>query len=320
MAEPTEEISPHLAAMESFRLADRQLGGGHVYGSVLYYLRAVVAPGLFGVGAGAHPGGEEGFRAAAVLTEMAGWMAHDLGRNDLARGHFAGALRLGQTVADASVAANIMGGMSHLALQNGLAGEAADLARSGLQRIRTSSPVPVLSSRLHAMEARALARLGDATRARRALETAREELALAGTSATLDWVAPFDEAALSSETASSLLDLRVLPAAFREAEQALALRDASRARSRAFGQIALTQILVAQGQVDAACTVGHDLLGSCQLLGSLRISHQLAELRVQFAPYSSTRAVRDLLDRMAVVAQHRRLLLASLTVPEGHQA
>ncbi|WP_405735132.1 hypothetical protein OG607_41990 [Streptomyces sp. NBC_01537] len=312
------EISPHLAAMDSFRLADRQLGGGHVYRSVMHYLRTVVAPGLFGTEE--QPSGEQAFCAAAVLTEMAAWMAHDSGRDDLARGHFAGALRLGQTVTDASVAANILVGMSHLALQSGHAGEAADLARGGLDRISKSSPVPMLSSRLHAMEARALARLGDATHAQRALEAAHEELGRAGTSIAPEWVAPFDEAALSSESASTLLDLGVLPAAAREAERALALRDAGRARSRVFGQIALTQILLAQGHLEAACAVGNDLLGACQSLGSLRISHQLADLGRQFTPYRNVGAVGDLLDRMAVVAQHRRLLLASLALPEGPQA
>ncbi|MFF4648256.1 hypothetical protein [Streptomyces sp. NPDC001389] len=313
------EASPHLAAMVSFRLADRQLGGGHVYRSVLHYLHTAIAPGLFG--AENQPGsGEDVFRAAVVLTEMAAWMAHDAGRDDLARRHFASALRLGQSLTDASMSANVLAGMSHLALQTGQVSEAADLARSGLSRISTAAPMPVLSSRLHAMEARALAQLGEASGAQHAIEQAREDLALAHTSTVPDWVAPFDDAALASETASALLDAGVLTVAWEQAEKALALRDASRARSRAFGQVTLTRILLTQGQIDAACAVGGDLLDACQSIGSLRLSLQLDGLHSELVPYRTVPAVRDLLSRMTAVAQHRRLLLGSLALPEGPQA
>ncbi|MEU3657956.1 hypothetical protein AB0E67_35485 [Streptomyces sp. NPDC032161] len=88
--------SPYLAAMESFRLADRQLGGGHVYRSVVHYLNTVVAPGLFSA-ADSHGDVEFAFGAAVALTEMAAWMAHDAGRDDLASGHFDRALRLAQS-------------------------------------------------------------------------------------------------------------------------------------------------------------------------------------------------------------------------------
>ncbi|GHE11957.1 hypothetical protein [Streptomyces alanosinicus] len=308
-----ETESPHLAAMASFRLADRQLGGGHVYRSVVQYLHTAVAPGLFG--AENQPGGgEDAFRAAAVLTEMAAWMAHDAGRDDRAS-----ALRLGQSLTDVSVSANVLAGMSHLALQNGQASEAADLARQGLSRIASAAPVPVLSSRLHAMEARALAQLGEAPGTQRALEKARETLALARGTTTPDWVAPFDDAALASESALALLDANVLKGASEEAERALALRDASRARSRAFGQVTLARIFLAQGQVDAACAVAGDLLDACQPVGSLRLSVQLDGLQGDFVTHRGHPAVRELLSRMTAVAQHRRLLLGSLALPEGPQ-
>lgn len=314
---PAESLSPHLDAMTSFRLADRQLGGGHVYNSLLFYLRTEVAPSLFGLGSA--QGSDEAFRAAAALTEMAGWMAHDSGRDNVAQGHFVSALNFGQVAADPSVAANVEVGMSHLALQGGRANQAADLALKGLERLHTAEPVPVLAARLHAMNARALARLGDSKQAQRSLDSAREQLAAADPASAPDWVAPFDHAALASETASVLLDLRMLPAAAEEANRALKLRDASRARSRTFGQITLAQILIAQDQVDAACAVTHGLLGTCQSLGSVRISSELAALQAAFQPYAGMRTVKELVDRMAVVARHRRLLLASLSIPEGSQ-
>lgn len=310
--------SPHLAALESFRLADRQLGGGHVYRSVVHYLNTVVAPGLFSAADSAEDG-EIVFGAAVVLTEMAAWMAHDAGRDDLASGHFDRALRLAQSLADVTVGANVLVGMSHLALQTGQAGTAADLARRGLARLAAGPRVPALSARLHAMEARALAQLKAENEALRALDTAHEALALAREVPASRWVAPFDEAALASEAASALLDLGALKAAAQEAERALELRDASRVRSRAFGQITLARVLLAQGQPDAACSVGAELLDTCQSVTSLRLSSQLDSLQGEFGQYRQVPEVRELLLRMAATAQHRRLLLGSLTFPEGPQ-
>ncbi|MGD1220575.1 hypothetical protein AB9Q10_19345 [Streptomyces krungchingensis] len=314
----TDSTSPHLAAMESFRLADRQLGGGHVYRSVVHYLNTVIAPGLFSA-TDSHDDSEVAFGAAVVLTEMAAWMAHDAGRDDLASGHFDRALRLSQSLTDVAVGANVLAGMSHLALQTDQIGSAANLARSGLARLVAGPQVPTLAARLHAMEARALAQLSAEREAQRALETAREALVIARTAPPSMWVAPFDEAALASEAASVLLDLGALKAAAEEAEHALELRDASRVRSRAFGQVTLARVLLAQGQPDAACSVGMELLNACQSVTSLRLSRQLDVLQADFDPYRQVPEVRALLSRMTATAEHRRLLLGSLALPEGPQ-
>lgn len=163
---------------------------------------------------------------------------------------------------------------------------------------------------------RALARLGEPTHARAALETAEDQLGDSLSVTKPEWVAPFDQAALASESALTLLDLHLLPQAAEAAERALALRNPSRARSRAFSQVTLARVLVAQGQVEQACAVGDDLLGSCQSLGSHRVSRQLMELELALAPYGGNRLVREFLDRMAVVSRHRKLLLAGLTLTE----
>ncbi|MEU7322576.1 hypothetical protein ABZ682_18750 [Streptomyces griseoviridis] len=313
-----EVTSPHLAAMESFRLADRQLGGGHVYGSVVHYLNTAVAPALFSA-TNNEEDSETIFGAAVVLTEMAAWMAHDAGRDDLASGHFDRAHRLSQSLTAVTAGANVLAGMSHLALQRDQVDTAAGLARRGLERLAGGPRVPALTARLYTMEARALARLSAESEAQRALEMAREALALGRTAPMSRWVAPFDEAALASEAASVFLDLGALKAAAQEAEHALALRDASRVRSRAFGHVTLARVLIAQGEPDAACAVGTELLNASQSLTSLRLSRQLDALEADFVPYREVPEVRELLSRMTATAQHRRLLLGSLALPEGQQ-
>ncbi|WP_432177095.1 helix-turn-helix domain-containing protein [Streptomyces sp. Tue6028] len=103
-----------LVAMDHFRNADRQAGGGRLYGAVVRHLSDRVAPRLVDVGSG-----PQVFAAAAALTEMAGWMAHDSGHDDRAAQHFARALPLARTSGDLALAAHVAASSSHLALQTG---------------------------------------------------------------------------------------------------------------------------------------------------------------------------------------------------------
>ncbi|EDY52999.1 hypothetical protein SSCG_06081, partial [Streptomyces clavuligerus] len=188
---------PYLAAVESFRRSDRRQGGSHLYPAVVHYLRTTLGPALFG--GAAHGGGETAFRAACALTEMAGWMAHDSGRDALARDHFTHALRLARGVAEPSVAANVLVAMSHLALPGSGPDQALRLARAGLAGLRGAAPVPMLAARLHTMEARAFARQCDGTGALKALDAARHQLAQVPIGARgLAGSPPFDEPALTS--------------------------------------------------------------------------------------------------------------------------
>ncbi|MBM7173956.1 hypothetical protein JQK87_37495, partial [Streptomyces sp. G44] len=129
--------APYLGAVESFRRADRQLGAGHVYSSLQQYLRTSIADDLFGArDRPAEPAGTGVVLATAVLTEMAGWMAHDMGRDRAASTHFRMALGLSQATPEVSVGANILASMSHLALQTGDIPQAVSFARLGQERLR----------------------------------------------------------------------------------------------------------------------------------------------------------------------------------------
>jgi transcriptional regulator with XRE-family HTH domain len=70
---------PDAAAMQAFRTADLRTGGGDLYPAVMDYLHDRIAPRLFGTLSGTST--RAAFTAAAGLTEMAGWMAHDAGHD-----------------------------------------------------------------------------------------------------------------------------------------------------------------------------------------------------------------------------------------------
>jgi hypothetical protein len=296
-------------AMDAFRRADRRLGAAQVYPHVLRYLRADVAPALFDA---REEDGRSAFRAAVVLTDMAGWMAHDLGRDDIARSHFPRALMFARTVPDASLSANVLAAMSHLALEGDRPGEAADLAASATTMLATGERVPALSARLFAMRARALARGRDRVGACRAMADARRELGRTGTGPRPWWVPPFDEGALAGEAALTLRDLRLFGAAELEAQRAVRLRDQQRGRGHAFGSIRLARILVDRREPERASAVGSDLLDSCRMIGSVRITRDLTSLARSLDPYRDLRVVGEFLDGVATVNRQRMRLLRPL--------
>lgn len=308
------EVAPDgddLAAMDAFRVADRQTGGGRLYGAVVRHLSDRVAPRLVDTGSG-----PQVFAAAAALTEMAGWMAHDSGQDDLAGRHFARALPLARTSGDLPLAAHIAASSSHLALQTGDAAGAAHWARTGLDLAGHGPQIPALTARLHTMQARAMAVASQCAPAARALDEAHRAL---GASADSEhpWLSPFDSAALASETALILRDLGQYDQALTHAEDAVSLREVGRARSLALSRITLAGIRVHRMDLDAAVSVGHDLLSTSPTLGSIRVVRQLDDLRRLLEPHKGYRPVREYLVRFDDARRARMLLLADIITPRG---
>ncbi|MFB8209702.1 MULTISPECIES: helix-turn-helix transcriptional regulator [unclassified Streptomyces] len=303
--------SDDLAAMNAFRTADRQTGGGRLYQAVVHHLGDRVAPRLVDADTG-----PQIFAAAAALTEMAGWMAHDSGRDDLAARHFTRALPLARTSGDLSLAAHVAASSSHLALQGGNASQAAHWALTGLDLAGRGPRIPVLVARLHTMHARALAAVSQCTPASRALEQAHRALS-APADADHPWLSPFDKAALASESALIMRDLGRHDQAMAHAENAVRLREDGRARSLALSRITLAAVHVHRTDLDAAIGVGHDLLGTSPTLGSVRVLRQLDELRDLLESHAGYRPVRDYLARFEDARRARMLLLADIITPRG---
>ncbi|MGH3850308.1 MAG: hypothetical protein ACRDRT_11480, partial [Pseudonocardiaceae bacterium] len=232
-------ISPiaDASAMQAFREADRQVGGGHLYATVINYLHTEVAPRLFG-----NDHAKDGprlFTAAAALTEMAGWMAHDAGHDGRAQQHFGRAFDLVQIGGDHHLRAHILASLSHLAYHRDEPDKALQLALRGRKTLRNGPPQPELDARLLAMQARGCAAHRDSARCTQLL--AQAETALSGNhaEASSPWISRFDEGSLASEAARCMRQLGDLTEARRQAERIITLRPAERARSRAFGQLIL---------------------------------------------------------------------------------
>lgn len=283
----------HMAAMNSFRAADRQVGGGHLYATVVKYLHTEVAPRLFG---GEHEGdGQLSFTAAAALTEMAGWMAHDAGRDRAAERHFARSLDLVKIGGDRQLAAHVLASLSHLAHHLGRPDEAIQYALRGRDALAAGPRQPELIARLLAKQARGFAALGQQQECVQLLLQAETALTTAPAAESSPWVSQFDEGSLASEVARCLLQLGDHREAQRQAERIIALRPGDRMRSRAFGQLTLVTVLIAQERPDEACTLAQEVLDGTQQLGSYLVIAQLLDLQQLLAPYRATKVVVDFL-------------------------
>jgi transcriptional regulator with XRE-family HTH domain len=298
--------SDDLTAMDHFRSADRQAGGGRLYRAVVQHLGAQVAPRLVDFSSG-----PQVFAAAAALTEMAGWMAHDSGDDNRASRHFTQALPLARTSGDLPLAAHIAASSSHLALQTGDATGAVNWADRGLELAGRGPRIPALTARLHTMRARALAAATQHTPAVHALDAAQRDLGSCADTAH-PWLSPFDAAALASESALILRDLDQLDAALAQAQEAVALRESGRTRSLALSRITLVEIHVLRGDLDAAVQTGHDLLSTSPTLGSVRVVQQLDALRQLLEPHRAYGPMRQYLTRFDDARRARMLLLADI--------
>ncbi len=282
------------AVMQAFRSADLQAGGGHLYASVVKYLQDEVAPRLFGCEDAADS--RAVFTAAAALTEMAGWMAREAGRDAVAGQHFSRSLALAQLSGDRQLHAHVLGSMSHLASHLGQPDEAIDLARQGQTMLRTGPANGQITARLFALEARGYA--GQASKKAECVGTllqAERTLQDRGADQASPWVSHFDQASLASEATWCMLQLGDLAEARRQAEAIVTIRPSHRTRSRAFGQLALATVLVAQGKPDEACGIGYDVLAATQSLCSYPVIRQLLELRQVLAQHRNSATVAGFL-------------------------
>lgn len=293
--------------MQAFRDADRQVGGGYVYGAVIRYLEREVAPQLFA-------GTRDAFAAAAALTEMAGWMAHDAGDDAIAHQHFHHALRFASATDDLELTAHVHASHSHLAQHLDRPRDALRFAHAGRAILRRRDHHPALAARLHAMEARALAALRRRADCAQALLTAEKALDRIPHRSPSPWVSPFDHASLAAETSQCMQQLLQWAAARRASEQVITLRTIGHARSRAFGQFRLASILVSLGEIEQACAVAEAALAGSDRLSSSRVLELLHTLRAQLLPFASTSVVEPVAQSLSAALTTRhdsRLLIAA---------
>ncbi|EFE67129.1 regulatory protein [Streptomyces viridosporus ATCC 14672] len=286
---------------DMFAQLDDQFGGEHARHSVIQYLNNDVAPLLRG--RYTEQVGRALFSTVAEATLLAGWMSYDACHHGLAQRYFLQALRLAQDANDRRLAGSILSAMSHQATFLGRYTQAATLARAALMGI---SPVatPTLRAQFHAMEARALARIGDVAACEAALSAATKALESRNNEDEPEWISYFDEAELAAEAAHCFRDVNSARRAVAHAENAMS---GSHVRSDFFATMVLADAHLRAGDVEEACRVALDALDLGEQLKSARCASYLAEFTQSLSQVRS--AVAD--DFRGQAAEHRLWQMAN---------
>lgn len=305
--ESSQSYNPRsdIAVMEGFRVADRQVGGGNLYPAVIGYLRTTIAPRLFDIASDyTH---RAVFTSASAMSEMAGWMSHDAGNDANARAHFRRSLQLAGIGKDFQLKAHILASLSHLSLHCGEPERAIQLAQEGRATLATAPENPGLAARLFSMEARGYAGLHvpNDYKCNENLELAAQALERHAQEQGSPWISNFDDGSLSSEAARCMSQLSRFTEAEYHARRIITLRSSDRTRSRAFGQLLLVGVLIAQGEPEEACEIAHDVLEATHSLGSYLILEQLNSVRANLAPFKNNKTVSTLLVEIGQALQAR---------------
>lgn len=276
---PPSSIATIRAMSESFQVADRKLGGGLLYRPVVRYIKLEIAPSLLDPPRDCSSG--ELFSAAASLTEVAGWMAHDGGCNDRSQRHFNQAYHLAAAAGNPVLCANVCASLSHLAIQRGQAEDAARISAAGLKLATQDDGTGTeqLVARLYAMCARAAAMQGQTKDCYLALDAARNTLCNCEASTQAGWIAGFGEASLAGESALCFYSIGALDEAESQARKVIELRHTGdRARSLAFGQLTLANVLFKAGAIGEAARAGSEICLLAASLDSARVRSGISRL------------------------------------------
>ena len=290
------DVERFLDTVEVFRDLDNRFGGGHAREALIQYLRSDAVRllrGRYSDGVGSAL-----MSAVADATQLAAWMTYDsTPHSPQAQKYFIQALGLAQASGDRLMGAGILDAMSHQATYTGRFREAANLAqaaRAGTAGIATAG----LTAHFHAMEARALARLGETKACELSLAAAVAEYERRRPEDDPNWFQYFDEAELAAEFGHCLRDLGQAKGAADYAGRSVgATSDGRFARSDFFATMVLADAHLAAGDAEAACAVALVALGVGEKVRSGRCVSYLREFRDHLSVAEGAAVVREFGDQ-----------------------
>ncbi|MEU1172728.1 tetratricopeptide repeat protein [Streptomyces microflavus] len=212
---------------------------------------------------------------AGELAISVGWLAHDSGRFDDARSHYAEALATARLAGDAGLEAHAFCNTSFLARDSGRPREAVRAAEAGQRAARTLGS-PRLLALLALREAGGRAGLGDRTGCDRAIGRARAAFERGPAGGAPEWMSFFREAELELLEAQCWSALGDWSRAARHGRRAVGLQDAHFTRNLALYRAQLTGDLARAGRVDEAAATGHQVLDLLDRVQSSRIRGMVA--------------------------------------------
>ncbi|MEV7975136.1 hypothetical protein [Streptomyces sp. NPDC086519] len=292
--------SSHAAALEEavrrIRLLDDRHGADGLYRRAAAPLRAAYA--LLDAGATRQTTAERLHSGAGELAISVGWLAHDSGRLDDARSHYAEALATARMTGDPGLEAHAFCNTAFLARDAGRPREAVRAAQAA-QRVGRTVGSARLMSLLALREAGGWAGLADRTGTEQALARAQALFERGHSDADPEWMSFYGEAELEGLEAQCWSTLGDWRRAARHARRAADLQDPHFTRNIALYTAELADDLARGGRPDEAATAGMRVLDLLDQVQSSRIQGMLAGTARVLLPHRRASGVQEFLDRHA---------------------
>ncbi|KKD07121.1 hypothetical protein [Streptomyces sp. WM6386] len=265
---------------DAFSMLDGKFGGGHARRALIQYLHTDVRPMLDGKYSDAV--GKELHSAVAEALLLAGWMSYDSGLHGIAQRYLIQALRMTQASGDRLLGGSILSAMSHQATFLGRYQDAATLARAAYTG-PASALGPTMAAQFRAMEARALARLGDERGCDLALAEAERMLGLRTPDSDPPYIAYFDEIELAAEIGHCFRDLgRSVEATARGAGSIFG--DGLNNRSDFFATMVQAEAYINQGEIGQGFSIALNAMQLGEGLKSARCVQYVREFQGRVTP------------------------------------
>lgn len=295
------EVSALEEAVRRIRLLDDRHGADGLYRRAAQPLRTAYA--LLDAGTATRSATADRLHASAgELAISVGWLAHDSGRFDDARSHYAEALATARVAGDPGLEAHAFCNTSFLARDAGRHREAVRAAQAGRRAARELNS-PRLLSLLALREAGGWAGLGDRTGCEQSLGQAHTLFERGPSDDDPEWMSFFGEPELQALEAQCRAALGDWSTAARHAYRATVLQDPHFTRNLALYRAELATDLAHAGFLDEAAAAGHQVLDLMDEVQSSRIQGMLAGMARVLLPKRRTAEVGGFLDRHGSTAR-----------------
>ncbi|MER5177044.1 hypothetical protein ABT009_01470 [Streptomyces sp. NPDC002896] len=281
-------------AVRKIRLLDDRHGADGLYRRAAAPLRAAYA--LLDAGTARQTTAQRLQAGAGELAISVGWLAHDSGRFEDARSHYAEALATARMSGDAALEAHAFCNTAFLARDAGRPREAVRAAQAA-QRVARNLASPRLLSLLALREAGGWAGLGDRSGCERSLSRAQALFDCGPSNADPEWMSFYGAAELEGLEAQCWSALGDWARAARHARRATALQDPHFTRNAALYTAELADDLARAGHPDEASAAGLRVLDLLNEVQSSRVLSMLATTARVLAPHRRAPGVSTFLER-----------------------
>lgn len=290
----SSDVQAFGASLTLFRQMDDTHGGGYARNALIAFLHKTLAPLL--AGAFNEDVGRSLFASAGEAAVLAAWMSYDAGQHSRAQRYFVQAIGLADAAGTRALGGTVLSAMSHQATYLGHAQDATNLARAALLGASTYVS-QTQRAQIHAMEARALARLGDARGCDHALTEATTALEQADTDAP-EWITYFNEPELYAEIGHCFRDLGRSAMAARYAEQSV--NGGCGPRSDFFAEMVAADAYRAAGEYEQATATALRALRLGEQLDSRRCLTYVDEFRRNLPTDDTSSIIHDFIEQVEV--------------------